>query len=168
MYTEDLSSSLNSPNTSPTLLEQQINEKFNMQLSTPFNSSSTETKEQISSIIQRANELKFVVQKLIKSHAQSHLFNETAKESNINNKNNFLLNFNGNENQLLLLKQQLEQNDIISSQYDYDNIKDILDKTLFYNDICIMPPYFKEIYDTAYQDGLLNVGIDVEDFFILN
>jgi hypothetical protein len=138
-----------------------------MQPSLPFDSS-TETKEQISNITQCANELQFVVQKLIKTHVPEELlFPETVKVSNSNesNSNNILFE---NENQLLLFKQQLDQNDIISSQYDYDNIKDILDKSLFYKDICIMPPYFKEIYDTAYHDGLLNVGMEIEDLFILN
>lgn len=181
MYSEDLSPSLDSFNSSPTISETSTNEKFNMETetSTSFNSP-TETKEQVSNIIQRANELQFVVQNLIKTHVPekngSLLFpslNETVNvtdslnfnESNNNNNNNILLNFNENENQLLLLK---DQTDIISSQYDYDNIKDILDKSLFYSDICIMPPYFKEIYDTAYQGGLLNVGIDIEDFFSMN
>ncbi|RGB35273.1 hypothetical protein C1646_759527 [Rhizophagus diaphanus] len=167
MYSEDLSPLLDSFDTSPTISETSINEKFNMETetSTSFNSP-TEKKEQISNIIQRANELQFVVQNLIKTHAPekngSLLFpslNETVNvkgslnfnESNTNNNNNnILLNFNENENQLLLK----DQTDIISSQYDYDNIKDILDKSLFYSDICIMPQYFKEIYDTAYQDAM--------------
>ncbi|RIA99310.1 hypothetical protein C1645_800681 [Glomus cerebriforme] len=195
MYMDDLSSPLDFSSSfsySSTLPENSIYEELDMQTSassTPiipsslFNSS-IDSNDQISNIIQRATELQFVVQKLIVTHVpeKNHSLlipslNETMEDvkdfSNSQAKSNNMTDESDNENVnqkqlLLLLRPKQDKPDLIPSPYDYDSIKDISDKLLFYNDICAIPPYFREIYDTAYQDGMLNVGIDAEDFFILN